>query len=90
MDAVRSFGSLKLSHVVYREDFLANFFKQELRRWKECQWKTQICQIRLAADRHRPSTTKNFLALGNFLKQELQIWRECQWKRKTQICQLVI
>ena len=26
-------------------NFLANFLKQELRRWKECQWKTQICQL---------------------------------------------
>ena len=34
--------ALNSVNIVYREKFLANFLKQELRKWKECQWKTQI------------------------------------------------
>ena len=28
-----------------RKNFLANFLKQEVPMWRECQWKTQICQL---------------------------------------------
>ena len=41
---LESLNSVNVS-VVYRENFLANFLKQELQRKKECQRKTQICQL---------------------------------------------